>query len=78
MMQVILSHEQLDALADLIVAKSQRTQRTQPYTVDEAARALGVCAATVRRHIQAGIIPSVPNISKRLVPAAAITEMLGQ
>jgi excisionase family DNA binding protein len=77
MMQVILSHEQLDHLAALIAGKLQTRTRREPYTVDEAARALGVCAATVRRHIQAGIIPSVPHISKRLVPASVIESMLG-
>jgi hypothetical protein len=76
-LEVTLSDETLERLAEKIAAKTQRTIRREPYTIEQAAKALGVCGATIRRRVQAGIIPCVPNIGKRLVPASAIEAMLG-
>jgi len=74
-MEVTLSNEQLESLADLIVAKSAGKQRRTPYNVAEAAAALGCCAATIRRNVAAGITPRLAGMGKILIPASHIESM---
>jgi excisionase family DNA binding protein len=76
MLQITLSPEQLAELADQIAAKLRATTRREPYTVDEAAQALNVSPQSIRRQIDAGTIATVPNVGRKLIPAATVGRML--
>jgi excisionase family DNA binding protein len=55
-------HRELAALRSEVKALTDRlpTPQRQLLTVPAAAKQLGVCEATIRRHIKAGLIPIVP------------------
>ena len=77
-LEVKLSDEQLDLLADRIAAKmgEARFSKTAPLTVKEAAQALGVGTDSIRSRIKAGIIRTVPDIGITRVPRSEIDRLL--
>ena len=74
-LEVKLSDEQLDLLADRI-AKKLRNAETSTYSVAEAAAVLGVCSKTVARRVEAGSIPRIPSIRPTRIPADFIDRLL--
>ena len=46
------------------------------YTVREAAKMLRIDPKTIRRRIDAGLIPTVPNIGATRIPALFIEELI--
>ena len=77
-LEVKLSEEQLDLLADRIAAKmgEARFSKTAPLSVKEAAQALGVGTDSIRTRIKAGIIRVVPDIGIIRVPQAETDRLL--
>jgi len=47
-------------------------------TVDEVAKALGICRALAYRQVRAGIIPSVKVGDRYLIPRIAFERMLSE
>jgi hypothetical protein len=47
----------------------------QTYTIEEAAKILGICRAVAYRK---GVLPTVQIAGRRLVPKAALDRMLGK
>jgi excisionase family DNA binding protein len=47
----------------------------QTYTIDEAAKILGICRAVAYRN---GVLPTVRIAGRRLVPKAALDRMLSE
>ena len=47
-------------------------ERTRPYSVAEAAEALGVSDSTVMREVEAGILKRLPNTGRILIPVRVI------
>ena len=71
MLNLTLTDEQLDQLADAVTTRinSRGTQQTmKPLTVSEFAGATGLSTCSVYRHLKAGTIRRVPNIGKKLIP----------
>ena len=54
----------------------KRTVEVQTLTVEQAAQALGICRSTAYTAIKTGVIPSIRILGRRLVPKAALDEML--
>jgi hypothetical protein len=60
--------------------KVQTAQVSEPverltYTIDEAAKILGICRAVAYRK---GVLPTVQIAGRRLVPKAALDRMLAE
>lgn len=84
MIQINLNDDQLPTLAKLIaecpqlvalVAKTLRNSR-DTYTITEAAEKLGVCGKTIRNRIDAKLIPLVPGIGAKRIPAAWLDKQI--
>lgn len=69
-----LTDDQIDALATVVAERMRGTTTPSPrphfYTVPEVAKALRISTKTVRRRIDAGIIPRVPAVAAVRIPAA--------
>lgn len=77
-LEVRLADDQLDALADRIARKMAKGQTlNKPLSISDAAKALGVSDATVRRRIEAGLIRTVQGIGVPRVSQAEIRRLLG-
>lgn len=70
-----LSDEQVGAIIDGMLAKAGNLQ-TRGLTYEQAADLLNVSPATVRRRVDAGIIPTIPNISPQRIPSNFIDRLL--
>lgn len=78
MISIHLTDEQLPALAKLIADSPQLAElvaghirkRKDSYTVTELAKALNVCPRTVKNHIKAKIIPTIPGVKPTRIPAS--------
>lgn len=78
-LEVKLSDEQLEALAERIYRKLAKGQsHNKPQTVAETAKALGISEATVRRRIESGAIRAVQGIGIPRVSQAEIRRLLGE
>jgi excisionase family DNA binding protein len=71
--EVRLPDDQLAVLAKLIVsALPVGSKDPSTYTVAEAARIAGCNVSTVRRQVDAGLLPKVQNVKKLLIPREAL------
>jgi excisionase family DNA binding protein len=80
MIEVRLDPGQLAELASMIAEKLRAAATpaaTKPYTVAEAAQALGVSESTIVRRVRAGQLRCVPGLGRTLIPAATIADLLG-
>lgn len=68
-LEIELSDTQLAKIADMVAAKLERKNRTA-YTVAEVAKRLGVSNRTITRRIEAKVIPTVPGIGAKRIPAS--------
>jgi excisionase family DNA binding protein len=77
LVEVRLPEDQLVKLASLIASKTggRGAESDRPYTVEEAARALGLSGDTIRRRVKAGLLPKVPNMGRTLIPACEIDRL---
>ena len=74
---ITLTPEQESALAEKVAAILAERHTPSPapraYNVEEAANALGVAKATIRRRVAAGILPTVPLCGRVIrIPASAL------
>lgn len=84
MIQIAISDEQLPHLAALIAKSPELASlvagelrgRRDAYTVAEAAEKLGVTSKTIRNRIEAKIIPIIPGVGPKRIPAAYIEKLL--
>ena len=74
-LEIELSDSQLAKIADMVAAKLEGGKRTA-YTVEETASMLKVSGKTVRNHIKAKIIPTVPGIGAIRIPSAYVDGLL--
>jgi len=65
-LQVILAPEQLEQLADMI-AERVSPQKRKPFTLAEAATAIGLSRQTIRNLIEAGKLAKVPGTGRRVL-----------
>jgi excisionase family DNA binding protein len=70
-LQITLAPEQLDALADRIIAGLSAPNK-KSLTLAEAATELNLSKSSVRRMLKAGTLARIPGISKPLIPASEI------
>lgn len=67
-------------LAEVIARALERSReperRVKPYSVAEAAELLGVSRVTVYERMAAGAIRQVPNVGRKLIPAAEMERLL--
>ena len=77
-LEVKLSDEQLDLLADRIAAKMSASapQRNAPLSMAEAAKRLGVSRETVRLRVKAGLIRAVENLNPVRISQFEIDRLL--
>ena len=80
---ISIPDEQLEMLATLIASKiggkslgGKSLGGKDTYTCAEAAQRLGVHQETIRRQVKAGMIPRVPCLSKLIIPAVAIDNLV--
>lgn len=80
MVSMQLSDEQVGVIAMRVAEELRKkpapTQDT--YSINEAAKILGVSGMTIRRYIAADILPRVPNLYSVRVPANAIARLLSR
>jgi hypothetical protein len=74
-LEIKLSDEQLGELADIVAAKLERKDRSA-YTVKEAAAKLQISPKTILRRIEAKIIPVVPGIGAKRIPASWLDQQV--
>ena len=55
-------------------AETEPPLERQTYTIEEAAKILGICRALAYRP---GVLPTIKIAGRRLVPKRALEEMLG-
>ena len=75
---VRLEPDQLRELAKLVAAELSDATRPETYTTKEAAKLLRVSEKTIHRRVAAGLIPTVPNMGKVLIPADALDQDCGR
>jgi hypothetical protein len=74
-----LTAEQLDALADAVAARlAPASQGKVALSVADAAKATGLAKNTIRRRIEAGLIPTVPGLSPVRIPSDFIARMMAR
>lgn len=70
-LELHLSEEQVQDIVARVAAMTVK-ERAEPYTVAEAALALNLSTKSIRRYVDAGTLPRVPNTDKVLIPAPAV------
>ncbi|MBK1883639.1 helix-turn-helix domain-containing protein [Luteolibacter pohnpeiensis] len=74
-LQVILTEEQLERLAE-IISNRLNPDSKQPLTVAQAAKALGTSRSTIEKRVHAGVIRCVPEMGRRiLIPKVEIERL---
>lgn len=68
----------LAPVLELVERATSDEPRRLTYTVAEAAVALGVSEASVRRWVDGGALPRLPGISKPLIPRAAVEAFVAE
>jgi excisionase family DNA binding protein len=67
--------ELIQQLAEKLGVRAGSPARTTPYSMGEAAKALGVSRETIRLAVHAGKVRRVPGISAIRIPAVDIERM---
>ena len=79
-LSITLTNDQLDELVQRVAEELRKkpapTQDT--YSVNEAAKILGVSGMTIRRYIAADILPRVPNLYSVRIPSNGIQRLLSR
>ena len=76
-LEVKLSAEQIDEIADRVVARLEKSKDyNRPLTLTQAAKRLGVSTATVSRRVAAGKIRTVGGIGCPRISEEEITKLL--
>lgn len=71
--EIRLPDDQLAVLAKLIVAALPvGSKDPSTFTVVDAARVAGCNVSTIRRQVEAGLLPKVQNVKKLLIPREAL------
>jgi hypothetical protein len=74
-----LTKEQLDALAEAVAARlAPAATGKVALSVVDAAKATGLSKNTIRRRIEAGLIPTVPGFSPVRIPCDFIARMMAR
>lgn len=76
-LEIELNDIQLAKIADMVAAKLKGISIIKAcYTVDEAAKLLGLTGRTIRYRVESGIIPKVPGYRAIRIPASYIDGLL--
>lgn len=73
-----ITGDQLEKIASMVADQLRQRPRAQKdsYTVAEAAEMIRVCPATIRRRVEAGILPKVAGFNVIRIPASHIHHLL--
>jgi hypothetical protein len=76
--EIRFPEDQLERLAELISSKlsGHLTKGGKPLSVSEAAERLSWSRNTVYRRIEAGLVKTVPNAPRAMIPASEIKRLL--
>ena len=78
-LQVELTEEQIDEIARRVAQINGASNKPKSYTPAEFAAAMGggLKEKTVRRRIAAGIIRTIPNMGRIIIPASELERLTG-
>ena len=73
--QLVLTDAHLDAIAERVAALHKGNVGGEPYTKEEAAKALRLSVRTIERRLEAGTILKIPNVGAVRIPASEIERL---
>ena len=75
---IVFTEEQLDAIAAKVASRlgDAPAARAKPYTVKEAAAAIGCGKSDLYERVKAGLVARVPVVGTILIPAAEVRRIV--